>query len=1136
MESTVKDEFRMDLQAFYNYWYDRYDQREHLIPVADGGSYPASNCDLLSSEEALIKQAEEERRKMTEIIAGWRLKFRLKTLCGGLVICLNLGVDPPDLIRPQPSAHVQCWLDPSLPAFTKEGLENIGKHLLNQYGFWQPKAKFRLGLDPCLEDLRKLCINLRKSAREERVLFHYNGHGVPKPTPNGELWVFNKNYTQYIPCSILEIHGLLCGSVNSRAAIAVPNESTSNLNASLTPNSSHVNINTMTGASGPVIYVFDCSHAGNLMAALADFVKQAEERQLEIQLQKIRINTGKIRNGPSDSLMTPEIPSNTIGTSSSFPFIQRLFQPSPLSATGLSANTGAFAATEISSTNISDFSPGPSLTSPTFTSTASPAFNSSMVFSPGLDDFPSVPDILVLAATGSHFSLSLHPDMPADVFTSCLTTPIEMSIRWYLLFQNPPLACSMVSLDEALKLPGRLNDRKSPLGELHWILTAVTDTIAWDILVANVNCRLTETNGSELFQRLFRQDILVAALFRNFLLAERIMKSLGGIRDTESFTESHFLNLKNGTNTSFSSPISFPVLPTGISEHPMWETWDLALEFSLTQIPLTSRLGKSTFPTNPFFADQLKSFEIYLIENRRLIQFSLFSSGGEPSSHLFSSNGYFSRTGTNLSLPSNLPIILQILLSPTFRPVALSLLVYYFDLGPWAIHSALFVGIFAYLLKLLASPSPELFPILTWLWFKLLAFDPSIKLDLLKEDSFVYFFKRLKKEPSPPPLSQDLLEASLNNEFPLVESVQLKELLDEAMQPGALFCLYLFVVDHPLASVLVRAKQPDFISILLSNILPNSLQDKSHDTETRPAQPWIAFWSIMLLKEMVTVDHVASLPISSLIVSFNKCYLESFEESTCIAWLLLFKKILTVLMNKPTNATIEEAIIITLIEWIHSKQEDMQQGKFFNYQIDFANKNEKRFQLAFFTECVALYYSVHPLPAIPLNSEGNFTDNTMQRGDDTYQRGSSGSSQENLIEKTAKFSFSSSSKVSCLSEMLWKTLLLLIDFPEPFQLISHLLLSSSEKSSNPSSSASFHQPSSSSSFTEPRFFQFMTFLFDRQFSTLHLFPSTATTSDNNSNQASSFRSSSKNPNSVQQPFFDMLSSKKSSIKKKPEMY
>jgi len=24
------------------------------------------------------------------------------------------------------------------------------------------------------------------------VLFHYNGHGVPRPTINGEIWLFNK--------------------------------------------------------------------------------------------------------------------------------------------------------------------------------------------------------------------------------------------------------------------------------------------------------------------------------------------------------------------------------------------------------------------------------------------------------------------------------------------------------------------------------------------------------------------------------------------------------------------------------------------------------------------------------------------------------------------------------------------------------------------------------------------------------------------------------------------------------------------------------------------------------------------------------------------------------------------------------
>lgn len=43
-----------------------------------------------------------------------------------------------------------------------------------------------------MDEVKKLCTSLRRNAKEERVLFHYNGHGVPRPTANGEVWVFNK--------------------------------------------------------------------------------------------------------------------------------------------------------------------------------------------------------------------------------------------------------------------------------------------------------------------------------------------------------------------------------------------------------------------------------------------------------------------------------------------------------------------------------------------------------------------------------------------------------------------------------------------------------------------------------------------------------------------------------------------------------------------------------------------------------------------------------------------------------------------------------------------------------------------------------------------------------------------------------
>jgi regulator-associated protein of mTOR len=40
-------------------------------------------------------------------------------------------------------------------------------------------------------------MSLRRMAKEERTLFYYNGHGVPKPTAGGEIWVFNKSEYGY---------------------------------------------------------------------------------------------------------------------------------------------------------------------------------------------------------------------------------------------------------------------------------------------------------------------------------------------------------------------------------------------------------------------------------------------------------------------------------------------------------------------------------------------------------------------------------------------------------------------------------------------------------------------------------------------------------------------------------------------------------------------------------------------------------------------------------------------------------------------------------------------------------------------------------------------------------------------------
>ncbi|KAK9053813.1 hypothetical protein SSX86_024887 [Deinandra increscens subsp. villosa] len=80
--------------------------------------------------------------------------------------------------------------------------ENSAEHLAaTSYS----KAKYKYQLDPTVEEVKKLCTSCRKYAKSERVLFHYNGHGVPKPTTNGKIWFFNRSYTQYIPLAVSDL-------------------------------------------------------------------------------------------------------------------------------------------------------------------------------------------------------------------------------------------------------------------------------------------------------------------------------------------------------------------------------------------------------------------------------------------------------------------------------------------------------------------------------------------------------------------------------------------------------------------------------------------------------------------------------------------------------------------------------------------------------------------------------------------------------------------------------------------------------------------------------------------------------------------------------------------------------------------
>lgn len=73
---------------------------------------------------------------------------------------------------------------------------------------------------------------------------------------------------------------------------------------------------------------------------------------------------------------------------------------------------------------------------------------------------------------------------------------VQPHIHSTLLDPSHPAAASLppgISKELIDRIPGRQTDRKTPLGELNWIFTAITDTIAWNCL------------PRALFQKLFRQ-------------------------------------------------------------------------------------------------------------------------------------------------------------------------------------------------------------------------------------------------------------------------------------------------------------------------------------------------------------------------------------------------------------------------------------------------------------------------------------------------------------------------------------------------------------------------------------------------------------------------------------------------------
>ncbi|PIC32995.1 hypothetical protein B9Z55_013134 [Caenorhabditis nigoni] len=598
--------------------------------------------------ENIAGSMEDEWDYIEECSSRRKGNDRLRTASVAIIMCLHLGVDPPEApSRKDAPARLLSWVDPYKCGAHKAAME-VGLSTQRAYEKWQPKSKtrYKICTDPPIDDVRKVATNLRRISGNDRVLFHYNGHGVPRPTDNGEIWVFNKSFTQYIPLSIFDLQGWL---------------------------------------DYPTIYIWETHSAETI---LQNYRRFGDDQKISWQSRFDRWQEEQRNLPPISSKMNDADAAEALG----FP-----------------------------------------------------------------EKYPKYNDCIHLAAcsAGQYLPMS-NPHLPADLFTSCLTTPIRTSLAFHLSHSDRRDEYPENILD---MIPGNLAERRTVLGELNWIFTAITDTIAFTSI------------DRDCFQRLFRQDLLLATLFRSFLLAQRVLSKF----DVQ--------------------PVSQPALKD-TSRHDLWRCWDQTMDMvldycrELIYVKDTERAlfcgrdvinRSSVFPFlvlidfehvltynethqyNTFFTEQLQAFELWL--------------------------DYGVDEGTP---PLQLPMVLQVLLSQAHRVRALRLLARFLDFGRWAIGYSLAVGIFPYVLKLLQSNINDLKISLAFIWAKILAVDPSCQIELfnecIDESASTQTAAQAQAQQAPPQESVSLKQSSMFVNHPPPPQLQMdKRALQINTQTGGRF-------------------------------------------------------------------------------------------------------------------------------------------------------------------------------------------------------------------------------------------------------------------------------------------------------------------------------------------------------------
>lgn len=412
-------------------------------------------------------------------------------------------------------SQIYMWRSPAfIPGDANAVLSTLSSCLKEQYDELAPRSLTTVCCSNSrVPDLMQALSDIRKEAGDAKVIFHYFARGVPPPR-RGNIYLMNG------------FHG------------------TTGYGA---PPCNKVALETLRNRIGfPLVFVADCAEAGELLQYYIQMCEEqhhqryftsSREYQLKSSRQVSAVELDRLAEGipsSSDSFGVTN-GGDTGGDAAGRRKLRNLDGSAPatsavlqdfyfIGASGMSLSGGS------ASKGHRSFSSG------------HPAARSGGGASATLGGLG--------AGNAEGGALRLHPRLPSDILTSCVTTPLRMALLWFIA-EHPRIRDMHPLLIEMF--PGVLTDKKTPLGQLQWYLQSVMECIAWSTLP------LSE------YSRLFREDVYVAPLYRGYLLAERII--VGGLGGQISV---------------------YPPLPP-THTHALWITWDNFVERSFVAVLRAAR-------------------------------------------------------------------------------------------------------------------------------------------------------------------------------------------------------------------------------------------------------------------------------------------------------------------------------------------------------------------------------------------------------------------------------------------------------------------------------------------------------------------------------------------------------------------